>query len=166
MMNAVQLLGLNTYEEARGEITDGKAAIARVVKNRMMRRFFSDGTVAGTILKKDQFSWAWFDFVTRVTGNAAVDKLAKPQYRRIAATPDDARFIAESKLLTASPRLLAACTAISAEVMAETYRGAAYDKLTDWAVSYLNPRILTRLPKWATPDKLVCRIGNHDFYRE
>lgn len=165
-MTDAQLLALNVYEEARGEITDGKAAIARVVKNRMARLFFSDGTVAGTVLKKDQFSWAWFDFVTRVTGNAAVDKLAKPEYRRVAATREGAQVIAESKLLKVAPKLFAACDHIAAEVMAGTYRGPAYDRLTNDALSYLNPRILTRLPKWATPSKFVCRIGNHDFYRE
>lgn len=42
--------------EARGEPYAGKVAVAEVIRNRMANRYFSDGTVAGTVLKAMQFS--------------------------------------------------------------------------------------------------------------
>lgn len=158
------LLALNVYEEAAGEIDEGKAAVARIVKNRMARKFFSDGTMVGTVLAKDQFSWAYFGFVTRHTGNAGVDKSVQ-EYVRMAHTITEAQGLAEALLKRALPRTLNKCASIAQAVMGGTFRGPLYDLLTDDAVSYLNPRILTRLPKWAIPDKLVCSIGHHDFYR-
>ena len=46
------------YLEARGESTEGKIAVGRIIRNRMAEKFFSDGTVAGTVLRPWQFS-AW-----------------------------------------------------------------------------------------------------------
>ena len=42
--------------EAEGEGVKGMIAVAKVIRNRMKARFFSDGTVAGTVLKPFQFS--------------------------------------------------------------------------------------------------------------
>jgi spore germination cell wall hydrolase CwlJ-like protein len=40
---------------------------------------------------------------------------------------------------------------------------------TKEALLYLNPAVLTAmdqpLPTWADPDRYVCSIGHHDFYR-
>lgn len=52
------LAALTVYLEARGEPAEGKAAVSMVIRNRMGKKFFSDGTVAGTILRPWQFS-AW-----------------------------------------------------------------------------------------------------------
>lgn len=46
------------WGEARGESQLGKVAVAEVIRNRMVRRLCSDGTVAGTVLWPFQFS-AW-----------------------------------------------------------------------------------------------------------
>lgn len=42
--------------EAGGEPAEGKAAVAFVIRERMRLKFFSDGTVAGTVLAPFQFS--------------------------------------------------------------------------------------------------------------
>lgn len=52
------LAATTIYLEARGESAEGRVAIGRVIRNRMTERFFSDGTVAGTVLRPWQFS-AW-----------------------------------------------------------------------------------------------------------
>ena len=49
---------LNIFAEARSEPFEGQVAVGSVVRNRMERRYFSDGTVAGTIFFPWQFSWA------------------------------------------------------------------------------------------------------------
>lgn len=43
-------------QEAEGESYEGKVAVARVIRERMRQEHFSDGTVAGTVLKPYQFS--------------------------------------------------------------------------------------------------------------
>ena len=42
--------------EALGEPFAGKLAVAEVIRNRMKRRYASDGTVIGTVLRPKQFS--------------------------------------------------------------------------------------------------------------
>ena len=50
-------LGIVTvWQEARGESYIGKVAVAEVIRNRMLRNYSSDGTVAGTVCKPWQFS--------------------------------------------------------------------------------------------------------------
>jgi len=44
------------WQEARGESFIGKLAVAIVIRNRMKRKYQSDGSVAGTVLKAKQFS--------------------------------------------------------------------------------------------------------------
>lgn len=151
-MTDEDLLALNVYSEANLEIPDGKAAVARVVKNRMAHKFFSDGTIPGTVLKKDQFSWAWFDF-------------RNGKYTRVAWDLEGAQHVAASKLAVASQKSLAVCRDIADKVMAGTYSGPFYDMLTDDVVLYLNPKIVSKLPEWASEDKLVCIIGHHQFFR-
>ena len=43
-------------QEAAGESYAGKLAVAEVIRNRMQRKYASDGTVSGTVLKPLQFS--------------------------------------------------------------------------------------------------------------
>lgn len=159
------LEALNIYQEAGGEPDEGKAAVARVVRNRMRAKFFSDGTVTGTVLAKDQFSWAWFGFVAiPMTGHANPSKHIQ-EYVRIAHTQTEAEDLAQSLLRRALPKTLARCRDIAAQVANKTYYGPLYAKLGNDAVSYLNPRILTKLPNWATSDRFIISIGHHDFYR-
>lgn len=47
---------LTLLGEARGESFLGKVAVAEVIRNRMARRYLSDGSVVGTVLKPYQFS--------------------------------------------------------------------------------------------------------------
>ena len=44
------------WQEARGELFEGKVAVAEVIRNRQATTTHSDGTVAGTVLKDRQFS--------------------------------------------------------------------------------------------------------------
>ena len=44
------------WQEARGEPFLGKLAVAQVIRNRVLRKYTSDGTVAGTVLSPSQFS--------------------------------------------------------------------------------------------------------------
>lgn len=51
------LLGIVTlFQEAEGESYPGKVAVAEVILRRTARRYMSDGTVAGTVLRPFQFS--------------------------------------------------------------------------------------------------------------
>ncbi len=61
-------------QEAGNQVPDGMAAVARVMLNRTRRKYASDGTIAGTILGHDQFSWIDFAMKGEV-------------YRRVAASP-------------------------------------------------------------------------------
>ena len=150
MISDADLLAVCIFCEANLEPDDGKAAVARVIRNRIALRYESDGTMTGTVLKYDQFSWAWFAFVSG-------------KYTRISDTVDQAMSIAEYKLKTAPKAALATCAQIGASVMAGTYAGELYDKLTDDAVMYVNLDISK--PAWAIPSKQVCVIGRHTFYR-
>lgn len=44
------------WQEARGEPYEGKLAVGEVIRNRMKRNYFSNGTVSGTVLRDYQFS--------------------------------------------------------------------------------------------------------------
>lgn len=44
------------FMEAEGEPYEGKVGVAEVIQKRTRNKFMSDGTVAGTVLKKYQFS--------------------------------------------------------------------------------------------------------------
>lgn len=50
---------LTIRQEAAGEPYEGKLAVAAVIRERMKRRYASDGTVAGTVLRRYQFSGWW-----------------------------------------------------------------------------------------------------------
>lgn len=49
------LAALTIYLEARGESFAGKMAVAAVIRNRMIHKYHSDGTVTGTVLRAKQF---------------------------------------------------------------------------------------------------------------
>lgn len=48
------------WQEAAGESFEGKVAVGEVIRNRMRRFYSSDGTVAGTVARRKQFS-GWND---------------------------------------------------------------------------------------------------------
>lgn len=47
---------ITIYQEARGESFNGMCAVGEVIRNRMGRKYSSDGTVAGTVCRPYQFS--------------------------------------------------------------------------------------------------------------
>lgn len=47
---------ITIWQEARGESHEGKVAVAEVIRNRMKAMYSSDGTVAGTVARRWQFS--------------------------------------------------------------------------------------------------------------
>ena len=50
-------LGIITvFQEAEGEPYEGKVAVAEVILRRTERKYMSDGTIAGTVLRRYQFS--------------------------------------------------------------------------------------------------------------
>ncbi|MHB1567362.1 MAG: cell wall hydrolase [Acidiferrobacter sp.] len=44
------------WQESRGALADAQAAVAAVIRNRIATQYESDGTIAGTVLKRWQFS--------------------------------------------------------------------------------------------------------------
>lgn len=54
------------FQEAEGEPYEGKVAVAEVILRRTARKYMSDGTVAGTVLKKYQFSGMNSDSANRI----------------------------------------------------------------------------------------------------
>ncbi len=49
------LAALTIYLEARGESFAGKMAVAAVIRNRTNHKYHSDGTIRGTVLRRNQF---------------------------------------------------------------------------------------------------------------
>jgi spore germination cell wall hydrolase CwlJ-like protein len=150
MITDMDLLALCIYQEAGREIDDGKAAIARVIKNRIRLKFFSDGTLRDTIMRPSQFSWINFEMI-------------KGKYTRVCTTMDQSVARVEELFNKTAAKYLADCRQIGYEVMGGTYRGPLYDRLTDEATNYINPDIAEPQP-WAVPEKLVCVIGRHEFF--
>lgn len=60
VVNPDSLAIITIWSEAQGEPYIGKLAVAEVIRNRMLRNYASDGTVAGTVARRYQFS-AWND---------------------------------------------------------------------------------------------------------
>jgi spore germination cell wall hydrolase CwlJ-like protein len=151
-MDDASLMTLCAFQEAAGECDDGVAAVARVIVNRMARRYASDGTVAGTVLAPDQFSWAAFEMVDG-------------RYQRVCHSAE--AVVQRAEALLAKAQALASQWArilrITREVVAGTYAGPDYDRLTSEAVLYLNPRLSHAA--WAIPAHRICDIGRHSFYR-
>lgn len=48
---------LCVFAESRGEPYEGQVAVGNVIRNRMAKRFFSDGSVCSTVTFRKQFSW-------------------------------------------------------------------------------------------------------------
>jgi spore germination cell wall hydrolase CwlJ-like protein len=153
-----ELLATCVADEAAGEIYAGKFAVARVVLNRMALKYESDGTVAGTVEKKFQFSGFWFSMIdghyTEVefdqAGAQAKAQELFEQFSPTAIWADCQRAVRDAQAFMQSLPL----TFIP---------GPATMKLTPNTVLYLNPAICAR-PAWADPKKLDTIIGHHEFY--
>lgn len=146
-------LALCCFQEANLEPDDGLAAVARVVINRTNSKYQSHGTLQDTIWWPNAFSWTEWEMVNG-------------KYTKVAFTPEEVAARAEDLLARAKLYTTAWARAqkISASVAAGTYSGADYDRLTDSAVLYLNPEIVSHLPIWANPDKLIYKIKHHEFF--
>lgn len=148
------VLTLCAFEEANLEPDEGIAAIAKVVLNRVALKYACDGTIQGAVFRHDQFSW---------TGWA----MQGGKYIEIAKTPAQVMARAKTLLLAdeAYSKAWTRASTICAQVQAGGFRGALFDLLTPETVLYLNPSIVAKQPAWATPDKAICVIGHHHFYR-
>lgn len=60
IINPNSLAIITIWTEAQGEPYEGKLGVGEVIRNRMLRNYSSDGTVAGTVARRYQFS-AWND---------------------------------------------------------------------------------------------------------
>jgi spore germination cell wall hydrolase CwlJ-like protein len=61
------LFGIVTvFQEAEGESYEGKRAVAEVIQRRTKRKFMSDGTVIGTVMRRLQFSGMNSDAANRI----------------------------------------------------------------------------------------------------
>lgn len=54
------------FQEAEGECYEGKVAVAEVILRRTRRKYMSDGTITGTVLRRLQFSGMNHDAPNRV----------------------------------------------------------------------------------------------------
>lgn len=146
-----QLLALCVYEEARGEIDDGKAAVARVVLNRAKLKYASDGSIEGTILHPNAFSWTEFDMVGGV-------------YTKVAHTPEEqAARVRARYTLAQNNAAWTTCKNIAARVLSGAYDTPSYRLLTDRTVLYYAPAAC-KAPDWAKTDNLVAVVGRQWFF--
>jgi spore germination cell wall hydrolase CwlJ-like protein len=150
------LLALCVWDEAAGEPFEGKAAVARVVLNRIDALFLSDGTVAGTVLHPLAFSGFWFD-------------MRGGKYVRVAWTLEDAMARAETMLADAKdePIWQKCALAVQAAKAGSTFAGGA-----QWQALLAQPRTLNYAnlalcsPSWARPECKVAEIGHHTFFKD
>lgn len=153
-------LALCVWDEARGEPYEGKVAVAEVVTNRANLHYSSDGTIRGTVLRRNQFSGFYFDFVDG-------------RYQRVCHDEDAAdarahRLLAQAhKEVSYVDCLHAARHEVRPGIVVYVDRPVPKlpRQLPEAAVLYYNPAVVHMPPAWATPDKLVTTIGHHAFYR-
>lgn len=153
------LLATCIADEAGAEPYEGKVAVAIVLANRQALKYQSDGTVAGTVLKKDQFSGFWFEMIKGV-------------YTRVCHTQEEAQARAASKFAKYSQqavwgdclRAVRDATAWAAGEPMSFTPGPAFAGLSPKTVLYLNPDISHAA--WATPDKQDAVIFHHTFYHD
>lgn len=149
------LFALCVWTEARGEPYEGKCAVARVIHNRMTQRYFSDGTVAGTVLAKDQFSAFYFDMVGG-------------HYTRVCSTPEEAEARAEHMLpeAEADPTWSDCNRAVTDGAAGSGYTGGpVWDRFAAEPRALLYCNMDVSQPAWATPSARICAIYSHTFFR-
>jgi spore germination cell wall hydrolase CwlJ-like protein len=156
-MTDEDLLATCVADEAGGEEYEGKVAVAIVLANRQALHYQSDGTVQGTVLKKDQFSGFWFDMVDGV-------------YTRVCSTLEEAQARAEEKFQrysaqsnwTDCQRAVEDAAAWRLQEEMSFAPGPAFAGLSPETVLYCNPDISS--PNWAIPEKQDAVIFAHTFF--
>lgn len=123
-------------QEAALEPYRGKVAVGKTIRNRMRKRYSSDGTVAGTVLHPYQFSgWNTPDR-TRI---------------RSCNTRLDSPVVRES---------------FAAWVESEMTWDGMEDVVLYHANAKIMQKLGLPIPKWAVAAKKVATIGNHLFYKD
>lgn len=166
-MSDDDLGALNCFQEAGNQFRKpvpqaGATAVGIVVQHRMALEFRSDGTVAGTVLAKDQFSWAFF-------------AMLPGGYERVCDTMEQAagravRLLVGAKASPLWPQCVQAWADAKSAVVGQPMSftpGPELSKLIACprAVNYLNPEIVHPLPGWATPALQVATIYDHTFFK-
>ena len=154
-MTDADLLALCVLEEAGNQPHEGKAAVARVIANRIAQRYESDGTVAGTVLKYDQFSWAYFEMIDG-------------SYTRVCSLPEEAAARASALLPDAqASSMWADCQQAVADgaIGSDFAWGPQGLLLNAEPLTLLYVNLAVSRPAWAVPETHVCKIYAHDFYR-
>ena len=129
-------------QEAEGESYLGKLAVAEVIRNRMQRKYASDGTVAGTVLRAKQFS-GWNATSTKT------DLINTFRIKSVQIDSDDP---------------------IVKDCIRAWHEAQAGSNTVHGAVLYYAPSTLKKLgipePDWALPDSAeeVAVVGNHRFF--
>lgn len=148
-------LRLCVYEEARGEVSDGRAAVALVVLNRVAAHYSASGSIASAVTWPSQFSWCEFDMVAG-------------RYQRVCAGQTAIRARAQQLIAAAQrqyPQVWASCAAVADAVRMGSYTGGpGYRALTPDTVLYANLAICS--PAWALKVPRVATIGHQAFYRD
>jgi hypothetical protein len=148
-----ELMATCIADEAANQPYEGKVAVGRVIRNRMALGYESDGTVAGTILKRFQFSGFWFAM--------QAGRYAEIEFDAAGAA---ARATSLFEEFSTQP-IWADCQRAVADSAAGSgfAGGPQFQKLTARTVLYFNPAICAA-PAWASPDKLDAIIYQHAFY--
>jgi spore germination cell wall hydrolase CwlJ-like protein len=135
------LLAIATlFVEARGESYRGQVCVGEVIRERMRRRLHSDGTVAGTVFARRQFS-GWEDDNRRALGSVQFED---PAWRSCS------RAWAESE----TSNWTKAATHYLNPVLVLAREG----RLPSWAC---DPHDITTLAEAL----VTCREGGHAFLR-
>ncbi len=141
--NAVEVLGLTIFGEARNESMDGRAAVAHTANNRSLTRGHS---VDERCLQKSQYS-CWFPFGGAVNHERLME-LARKVMRRESLGSDAALFNE--------------CKWIAAGVIG----GQLIDR-TKGSTHYLTTALYYRQPPvtWTVGHTPVAVIGAHSFFK-
>ena len=152
-MDDATLGALCVFEEAGNQPYEGKVAVAIVVLRRTAQKYMSDGTVSGTVLARNQFSWTGWEMVNG-------------KYTKVAFTTEEERARAEDLLRRAQmyTQAWARALRIASDVRDGIYHSTAFDKITPKTVLYVNLSISH--PAWALPQNEVVQIGHHTFYHD
>lgn len=132
------------YQESARCDDAAMLAVARTIRARMARRYESDGTIAGTVLKKYQFSgWLNADYIVETLAAVARALAAMPFADRVdAATRCERAWSASGVMVN-----------------------------TGWPVLYYSPASMSppdSVPEWASaPNVHFCfELGPFRFYDE
>ena len=114
------ILGIITVlQEAEGEPYEGKVAVAEVILRRTKRKYFSDGTVTGTCLRRLQFSGWNSDAANRIrTVKADTDDQMVHDCIRAWADAEAGSNLSKDAMHYFNPQLCSPVWAESAKVVA------------------------------------------------